>query len=274
MRKVLAVLACVALGLVVFAPAARADVWDSATDTDDVIYTDNELIHGSNQLHDLGVRYSSTSDCTYVSTPCTDVDWYLINSPAYSSWEVVIDGTTGDIGYSFNFARWTNGGGSNLQTYTSVTPGWDYAKFLAWENTTSTDTRYMVKVWNPSCGTSCSTSDQYRIRSMETTIGIPRFNNSGGQVTVLICQNVSTRSISGRAHLWNETASATPITSITFTLTSRDVTTWNLSTYANTYRGAITVTHNGRYGEVVCKSVALEPATGFSFDSPGVTKPY
>jgi len=32
--------------------------------------------------------------------------------------------------------------------------------------------------------------------------------------------------------------------------------------------GTITVGHDGRYGDLSGKAVALEPATGFSFDSP------
>ena len=32
--------------------------------------------------------------------------------------------------------------------------------------------------------------------------------------------------------------------------------------------GTITIAHDGRYGDLAGKSVALEPATGFSFDSP------
>jgi multidrug resistance efflux pump len=38
--------------------------------------------------------------------------------------------------------------------------------------------------------------------------------------------------------------------------------------------GTITVDHLGRYGEVTGKAVALEPATGFSFDTPLVPKVY
>ena len=34
--------------------------------------------------------------------------------------------------------------------------------------------------------------------------------------------------------------------------------------------GAMTVAHDGGYGGLVGKAVALEPATGFSFDSPMV----
>ena len=32
--------------------------------------------------------------------------------------------------------------------------------------------------------------------------------------------------------------------------------------------GSITVTHTGRYGDLSGKAVALEPATGFTFDTP------
>ena len=32
--------------------------------------------------------------------------------------------------------------------------------------------------------------------------------------------------------------------------------------------GAITVAHDGGYGDLSGKTVAVEPATGFSFDSP------
>ena len=32
--------------------------------------------------------------------------------------------------------------------------------------------------------------------------------------------------------------------------------------------GSITITHDGRYGDLGGKAIAVEPATGFSFDSP------
>ena len=37
--------------------------------------------------------------------------------------------------------------------------------------------------------------------------------------------------------------------------------------------GTITVSHDGRYGDLAGKTVALEPATGFSFDSPMLARP-
>jgi len=37
--------------------------------------------------------------------------------------------------------------------------------------------------------------------------------------------------------------------------------------------GTMTVSHDGRYGGLTGKTVALEPSTGFSFDSPMVPVP-
>jgi len=35
----------------------------------------------------------------------------------------------------------------------------------------------------------------------------------------------------------------------------------------------VSVSHDGRYGDLSGKTVALEPATGFSFDSPMAGRP-
>ena len=37
--------------------------------------------------------------------------------------------------------------------------------------------------------------------------------------------------------------------------------------------GTITIAHDGGYGNLAVKAVALEPSTGFSFDTPGLYKP-
>ena len=38
--------------------------------------------------------------------------------------------------------------------------------------------------------------------------------------------------------------------------------------------GHIVVSHDGPHGGLNIKAIALEPATGFSFDTPGVTRPF
>ena len=36
--------------------------------------------------------------------------------------------------------------------------------------------------------------------------------------------------------------------------------------------GSVTIANDGRYGDLSAKTVALEPATGFSFDSPALPR--
>ena len=47
----------------------------------------------------------------------------------------------------------------------------------------------------------------------------------------------------------------------------------NTATLAGGLSGSATVMHDGPYGGLVGKAVALEPATGFSFDSPLASRP-
>ena len=41
---------------------------------------------------------------------------------------------------------------------------------------------------------------------------------------------------------------------------------------ANGIGGSVTISHDGRYGDLSAKTVALEPSTGFSFDSPALPR--
>ena len=101
---------------------------------------------------------------------------------------------------------------------------------------------------------------------------MPRFNNAGTQVTVLLLQNPTNYTIAGNIYFWN-TAGALVATQ-TFTLTAKQLQVLNTSTVpgADGVGGAVTIANDGRYGDLSAKTVALEPATGFSFDSPLVPR--
>ena len=121
------------------------------------------------------------------------------------------------------------------------------------------------------CAGGCGSDDVYRVRAFETTYAIPRFNNSGTQVTVLILQNPTTYAISGHAWFWKGAL----LGSQAFTLPARQTLVLNTATVAGVagQSGAITISHDGRYGDLAGKTVALEPSTGFSFDSPMAARP-
>ena len=60
-----------------------------------------------------------------------------------------------------------------------------------------------------------------------------------------------------------------------FTLASKQTQVLNTATVAGVagQGGTLTVSHDGRYGDLAGKTVALEPSTGFSFDSPMTPRP-
>jgi hypothetical protein len=119
---------------------------------------------------------------------------------------------------------------------------------------------------NGICGASCGPDDVYNIRAFETTYSVPRFNNAGTQITVLLLQNPTNYTISGNIYFWNP--AGVLLATSPFSLGANGLVVLNTSTIAPGVGGAVTVTHDGRYGDLSGKTVALEPATGFSFDSP------
>ena len=93
---------------------------------------------------------------------------------------------------------------------------------------------------------------------------------------MLIVQNTTSwiRPIAGTVYFW--AAGGVPLLgSATFSLVANEALVLNTSTVPGVagQSGTITIAHDGGYGNLAIKSVALEPATGFSFDSPGLYKP-
>jgi len=248
------------VGLAVLgAPAARADVWDVQTENDNTAAgTENELVHGADQLHDLAT----------LPGPVADDDWYRISQKPFSSYEIVADATSGDIGPNLLLDR-TDGAGAPLQS--SVAVGIGYTRSLRWANDTAAEVNdERIRVMSNGCTTDCGADDVYRIRATETTYWIPRFNNAGTQITVLILQNPTNQPIAGEAYFRNTAGLLVGIHA--FSLDPHATLVLNTGAIASGLSGAITIAHDGRYGDLLGKTVALEPSTGFSFDSPLVPR--
>jgi hypothetical protein len=261
MRKVWMVLG-LGLSLTTAGPAG-ADVWDIQTSNDNSpAGTQNELIHGGDQLHDLGALLPG---------PLADQDWYRIGQKAYASYEIIVDATSGDIGQGVALDRIANDGVTVVQSAQPVTTGLNYSQSLRWMNATgaSIDDQY-VRVQSSSCTTDCGPDDVYRIRSYETTESVTRFNNSASQITVLLLQNPSAYPIAGNIYFWSTTG--TLLGTSPFSLLAKNTLVLNTAGVVPGGSGALTIANDGRYGDLSGKTVALEPATGFSFDSPMVPR--
>ena len=124
-----------------------------------------------------------------------------------------------------------------------------------------------VRVRSAGCTTTCGPEDVYRIRAWDTTLVVARFNNSATQVTVLVLQNTIDATVAGHAHFWN-TAGALVGTQH-FTMGPKAAYVVNTSTVPGVagVGGTITLSHDGPYGTLMGKAVAVEPATGFTFDT-------
>ena len=113
---------------------------------------------------------------------------------------------------------------------------------------------------------------QYDILLRETTLYCPRYNNAGTQVSVLILQRTSTEtpgpSCNATAYFYDENAVQTATYSQSFTLNDMSAVATQTIVGLPGTKGALQVAHACGVGGLKGKLVALEPATGFSFDTP------
>ena len=119
----------------------------------------------------------------------------------------------------------------------------------------------------------CGPDDVYRITARETTASVARFNNAGGQGTVLVLQNTTSRAAAGHAYFWS--ASGALLGVHAFALVPRATAVVNTATVAGVagQTGSITVAHDAGYGGIAGKAVAVDPASGASFDTPLQPRP-
>jgi hypothetical protein len=221
-----------------------------------------ELTHGSRLTADLAAQPG----------PLADQDLYRLAQAGRSSWEIVADGVSGDIAPGLVLERLAEDNSTVLQTGVPVGSG--SARALRWERRQGFDeTRQHIRVRSTGCSTDCGADDTYRLRAYETTVRIPRFNNSGTQGTVLVVQNRTDGPVAASVDFWD--TQGVLLATAPLALAPRAVGVLNaLSLAALAGRsGSVSITHDGPYGALAGKAVALEPATGFSFDSPLIDKP-
>ncbi len=204
--------------------------------------------------------------------PVPDRDDYRLAQSPFASYEVVLDEASGDAAPGLHLER-IAATGSLLQS--GQPTGTGTASAMRFENrfTVPLLGQY-VRVAGASCGTGCTANDTYRVRVYETTGRIARYNNSAGQATVLVLQNTLAEPVSGHADFWLENGEHAG--TYAFTLGPHETGATfpgNVLPATIGTKGSITVTHDGGYNAIAGKAVALQPSTGFSFDTPMHTRP-
>jgi hypothetical protein len=203
-------------------------------------------------------------------TPAERV-YYLSQAP-HASYEVVVDATSGDVaapGQTIALQR-LDAGLATVQT--AVAAGAGASRALRFENASDeTVEAEVVRVQGTGCTSACGPGDTYRVRAFETTASIARFNTEASQTTGLLLDNLSDATVSGHAWLSDEPGNL--VGSVPFSLGPRQSLRVDLATVAPGRKGVITISHDGGYGALAGKGVAVEPATGLTFDTPLVYRP-
>ena len=255
---------CFGLTLALSSAPLSADVWDNdPNNEDDGNGTDNELFHGDVQVHDLAAQAG-----------VVDQDWFVIRSRPFSSYEVLADGMQGEVwATALSFDR-VDGTGAVLTAGATPPGGLNSSQTVRWANNTAAQVIDFIRLdgSGTGCTTGCTTNAQYTIHMWETTGAISRFNNASGQTTVLLLQNPADYTINGTIRFW--TAAGAAAGQQAFTIGARGLLVFNTATIAPGVGGSITITQDGRFGDLQGKTVALEPATGFSFDTPMAYRPH
>jgi ELWxxDGT repeat protein len=200
--------------------------------------------------------------------PVADEDLYVFRNDPWSSYEVTVDGASGDLG---DAGPLLEGVSADLSTVFPSSPiGTGPARSLRIDLGFSVPYHQYIRVRSAGCTTDCGPDDVYRIRVRETTGRIARFNETGGQRTLLILQNRQDRAVVAHASYWAQDGAR--LDGVEVSLAPRASAVIATPPFATGTSGSITVTHDGPLGALAGKAVALDPRTGLAFDTPLTTR--
>jgi Calx-beta domain-containing protein/polymorphic membrane protein len=200
-------------------------------------------------------------------------DLFVLEQPRFSSWEVVLDEGSGDLGTGVSGPTLERVSGDLATVVQSSVPaGAGMARRLRWRNESAGTRDDYVRVRATGCGTACGPDDVYRLRAYETTLRAPRYNCAGGQGSVLVLQNTGTAAVTGFVFLFG--ANGTHLASNGIAVPARGVQAISPCAFANAAgtSGSVVIAHDGGL-ELTGKVVSVDPGPGFAFDTPLGTRP-
>jgi ELWxxDGT repeat protein len=205
------------------------------------------LVHGSARTTDLSAQPG----------PVADTDWYTLVSDDPSSYEVVVDGVSGDL-QPLSVDLMAEAGTVPSASATAVgTGGAQSLRF------SSASPFQRIRVRSGGCGTGCAAHDTYRIRAYDTSYAVPRVVTSDSLSSAVIVQNRQDGLV--RVTVWFWRADGVLDTSRTVMLPPRSS---GVVAVPPDVSGSATVTHDGGYGALAGKAVTVDLVTGASYDTP------
>lgn len=253
----------VTLSLALALVAHGADRWESGNGANDDSpdFTFSELVHGTVQWgHDLD------------GSP--DIDWMITQVRARHSYEARVrsatlswDGPT-CANNCVSFDRVDAGGSVLTPGLFDGAPTGNGAVYRATKTVrwiAAADGKDYLRATGGL--QPLNATDQYDLEFYDTTYFAPRFNNSGTQITILIVQNARNEAVSGSVYFYN--AAGTLLHTEPMNLLAQGSLVLNTAGIPalQGQAGSLAIAHTGGYGALTGKAVALEPATGFTFDT-------
>jgi choice-of-anchor B domain-containing protein len=219
-----------------------------------------ELIHGSVEKHSLAALPGGVANPTL----------FRVWQSAKASYEVMVDGMSGDVSPVL-LERLAADQSTVLQS--GVLSGAGGSVALRWENRGPDVVDQWIRVRSTGCASNCGVDATYRVRAYETTESLARFASSASQTTVLMLQNRGAAALSGHIDFWAPTGA--PLGTQAFSLQPQASLTLDVASVSGMagQSGSATVSHDGAYDDLAGKLVAVEPSTGFSFDTPLLPRP-
>jgi hypothetical protein len=239
-------------------PLGADDKWEfGSLWNDDTDNTMNVLDHGLTQTHDLQGTAASP-----------DQDWMGLITLLRHSYEVRVSGSSMQWNViSFGCSACADlhrvdSSGTILTTATGA--GSSGQALLRWIDTG--DPADYVRATG-SDSVSYTTNEEYDITFFDTTYFIPRWNNSASQFTVLIVRNNTVNSVTGNIYFYNPTGGLLHTEPLSLAPNATQVLNSAGIPALAGGSGSIAVAHLGGQGALSGKAVALEPGTGFTFDT-------
>ena len=251
------------------------DKWETSPGfypDDHPLGTPNQLIHGALQTHDI-------EGPAITATP-TDQDFSYVRAKARHSYEVRLFSTNTCFQANTMVCGTLDRVASNGTTVLTAgmepdgrSPNGDSAGWMALRWIASADQSDVIRV-NGYVGEPTGAVNQYDIQMLDTTYLVPRWNNSGTQVTVFLIQNGSTSPIAGNIYFYNAGGALLHVQPLSLAANALQVvSTAGIPALAGA-SGSAAIGHDGTYGALAGKAVALEPSTGFTFDTLITPIPY
>jgi hypothetical protein len=244
------------------APVFAIDRWESPGDNGS--YTNNELQPGVPQIgHDMEPENGLGDD-----------DWYKVRIHEGRSYEARVFG--GGVVWQYpacadcsRFDRVTSQGDviTPGDAETTLGPPGQSVRWIA-----GLDQLEWLRV-KQGPGYPGSVYAKYDILLVDTTLFLPRFNDTGGQRTIVIVQNIHDGPVSGQITFHDAQGARLHVQP--FTIVAHGSLVLDTSSIAALAgkSGSATVAHTGGWSALVGKGVSVEPSTGFAFDTPLTSVP-